>query len=196
MPAALEAIDSSLLIWLRSFHAPWLDAVMSVLTIIGIMAGIWQLFALLSLIPARSRAGAFRVLLACWLGLFVVDAVLKPALARVRPRVAADAATQFELARDAETRRLAPASDSYSFPSGHATSAFAGALTMGRVWPRARVVWWALAILISYSRIYLGHHYPLDVVGGALVGLGVGYWVLGGRAVSDGDRNHSAARFP
>ena len=181
MVETIATADTALLNWLRAFHAPSLDLAMSVLTISGIMAGIWQLVALLSFFSPPRRAAAFRALLALWLGLIAVDVFVKPAVARVRPRFAAEATTRLQLAKDAEARSLAPSSDSYSFPSGHATSAFIGALTISRVWPQARVVWWALAVLISYSRIYLGHHYPLDVAGGALLGLAIGYWVLGGR---------------
>ena len=182
MVEAITSADTSLLNWLRLFHAPWMDTLMSVLTITGIMAGIWQLLALLSLFSPQRRPAAFRALLALWLALIVVDVLVKPTVARIRPRFAADAVTRLTLAEDAEARSLAPSSDSYSFPSGHATSAFAGALTISRVWPQARAAWWTLALLISYSRIYLGHHYPLDVVGGALLGVALGYWVLGGRA--------------
>jgi undecaprenyl-diphosphatase len=40
-------------------------------------------------------------------------------------------------------------------------------------------VWWVLAAAIAYSRVYVGVHYPLDVTGGALVGLAVGAGVVG-----------------
>jgi undecaprenyl-diphosphatase len=178
---SIQSLDTVLLTWLRAFHAPWLDLLMSALTISGIMAGIWQLVALLSLFTARHRAAAFRALLVLWLGLVVVDVFIKPAIGRIRPVRAADAVTMLAMAQDAEARGLAPSSDSYSFPSGHAVSAFAGAIAIGRVWPQARVAWWVLAILISYSRIYLGHHYVTDVIGGALIGTALAFWVLGGR---------------
>jgi undecaprenyl-diphosphatase len=70
---------------------------------------------------------------------------------------------------------------SYSFPSGHAASTFGAAVSVSRMWPQTRALWWALAVLIGYSRIYLGHHYPLDVIGGALLGVAIAFWVLGGR---------------
>ena len=177
----MSAIDATLMEWLRAFHAPWLDLVMSILTISGIMAGIWQLIALVSLLPARTRAAAFRALLTLWLGLFAVDVVLKPAFGRVRPAHSAEEHLRLQLAEDAERRSLAPSSDTYSFPSGHAASAAAGAIVTSRIWPQARAVWWTLGLLIAYSRVYLGHHYPTDVLGGLVVGTLMAWWVLGGR---------------
>lgn len=63
----------------------------------------------------------------------------------------------------------------YSFPSTHATIAWAMAYLLSREEPRLTFWFYLLAVLISLSRIYLGVHYPLDVVGGAILGVGVGY---------------------
>ena len=37
--------------------------------------------------------------------------------------------------------------------------------------PAGRLVWWAMALAIAYSRVYVGVHYPFDVIGGAILGL-------------------------
>jgi undecaprenyl-diphosphatase len=60
-----------------------------------------------------------------------------------------------------------------SLPSGHAATSFAGATLLSIAQPRAAVPLFLLAILISWSRVYVGVHYPLDVAAGALVGVGV-----------------------
>jgi undecaprenyl-diphosphatase len=59
-----------------------------------------------------------------------------------------------------------------SFPAGHAATSFACAATLARFAPRrVAVVLYVLAALIAYSRVYVGVHYPLDVIGGAVLGL-------------------------
>lgn len=56
------------------------------------------------------------------------------------------------------------------FPSGHATTAFAAAIVLGAIWPRARAPLFILAALIALSRVVLGSHYPSDGIGGAIFG--------------------------
>ena len=70
-----------------------------------------------------------------------------------------------------EPRPLVHAPTDGSFPSGHAATSFAAATVLTFAWPR----WWPafllLALAIGFSRVYVGVHYPLDVVGGAVLGI-------------------------
>jgi undecaprenyl-diphosphatase len=66
---------------------------------------------------------------------------------------------------------LLEAPSTYSFPSGHATVAFACATVLSLAVPRLRWPLFALAALIAFSRVYVGVHYPGDVLAGAALGI-------------------------
>jgi membrane-associated phospholipid phosphatase len=74
--------------------------------------------------------------------------------------------------------------DYAGMPSGHATTAFAAAVAIGAVWPRARPLLWLYAVVIALSRVIIAAHYPSDVIAGAFVG-GFAALII---------RNHFAAR--
>ena len=59
----------------------------------------------------------------------------------------------------------------HSFPSGHTATSFAAALVLARAVPQRAWLFYLLAAAIGFSRIYVGVHYPIDVLGGALLGL-------------------------
>lgn len=59
----------------------------------------------------------------------------------------------------------------YSFVSNHAANMFAFALAMSFLFPVGRVLFYLLAVLIAFSRVYNGVHYPSDVILGAILGL-------------------------
>ena len=59
----------------------------------------------------------------------------------------------------------------YSFPSGHATTAFALAFAVSVIWPKARLAMAVYAVIIAASRLVLLAHHPSDVVAGALIGI-------------------------
>ena len=146
---------------------------MWLLSVLGVGGLIWLAIAavMASWFP-RLRPPAWQVLVAVLLAQAVVDWGVKPLIGRPRPFVI-----------DAASRVVGYQPPTYSFPSGHSASSFAGATVLAFALPRRRARWlWLLAALVAASRIYIGVHYPLDVVVGALLGVAVGVLVSGGRA--------------
>jgi undecaprenyl-diphosphatase len=96
---------------------------------------------------------------------FVASGILKPWIARLRPC--------HEPELEAWVKVVGKCGGQFGFVSSHAANSVALAVFAWRVAPH-RVVGWAVvgfALLHSYSRIYMGVHYPGDILGGALVGI-------------------------
>ena len=70
-----------------------------------------------------------------------------------------------------EPKALVAVPHTGAFPSGHASSAFACAAVLAWASPRLRVPALVLAAAIAWSRVYVGVHWPLDVLGGAVLGV-------------------------
>jgi membrane-associated phospholipid phosphatase len=103
----------------------------------------------------------------------LVTEILKWSIGRGRPFVGGEA-NAFHFSH------FAGNSAYYSFPSGHATTAFALAFAVSALWPRARLAMAIYALIIAATRLVLLAHHPSDVVAGALVGITgamfVRYW--------------------
>lgn len=107
------------------------------------------------------RKGLFLFLTAA-LGFFAADGIgdfLKHIIERPRPCQVLP-----------EARLIVKCIDSFSFPSGHAATSFAAASLIGHYFRKAAVPAFIIAVLVAFSRIYVGVHYPSDVVGGAVLG--------------------------
>jgi undecaprenyl-diphosphatase len=173
MIESLLAADAALRDWIVQFNAPAIDAVMWFLSAIGYFGGVWAVIAIvMAAWTARLRPIAFQVLLALVLTHAIVDLGVKPFFARPRPFVTTVTSRVVGHYRP----------PTYSFPSGHAALSCAAATALAFGVPRMKFLWITLAVLVASSRVYIGVHYPLDVTCGALLGVGVGILVSGGRA--------------
>ena len=69
-----------------------------------------------------------------------------------------------------DVRVLEECGNSFSFPSGHAAKAFLAATILSGFFVRRKKLFFTLAALVAFSRIYLGVHYPSDVLAGFALG--------------------------
>ncbi|MCX6168898.1 MAG: phosphatase PAP2 family protein [Ignavibacteriales bacterium] len=70
---------------------------------------------------------------------------------------------------------LVTCTESFSFPSSHAVNNFAAAMFFTKIFPKLKWTFFIVAVLIAFSRSYVGVHYPSDIIGGALIGTVFGY---------------------
>ena len=154
--------------------SPALDPCMLFLGSINDYAVVWLVLlgALAALGGNTGRWAALAGLAALVLG-FVSSEVLKSLVMQPRPFVSLP-----------DVRLLISPPSSYSFPSVNATYAFAASsgasLTARRLLGRLPIWVWgflALAVAVSYSRVYVGVHYPSDVLSGAIIGISIGWLV-------------------
>ena len=122
----------------------------------------WLLFLALATLVDRQRGwrATRAVAPALWLATATVEHPIKKWFRRRRPFIYL-----------IEAIIVGRKPGSYSFPSGHSAAAFAGALLLAREYPASARGFFGLASLVAFSRIYLGVHYPGDVLSGSLVGM-------------------------
>jgi undecaprenyl-diphosphatase len=162
--------DTSLLHHVIQLRRPWLDDVMVFASAIGAAGFLWWTLALITAVFPTRRAAACRLLLTIGFTFAVCDFMLKPLADRPRP---------FDTIPTLAVIDAKP--DTPAFPSGHAAMAVAGAVAGSRMLPGAGWVLWPIGLIVAVSRIYVGVHWPTDVIAGALVGLACAWVVLGGR---------------
>ncbi|MHB8893591.1 MAG: phosphatase PAP2 family protein [Candidatus Geothermincolia bacterium] len=170
---ALIGLDRALFCAFNAIHAPWADPIFWLLTQFGQgwLSGGLLLAGIMLRIPKDRRWRIIGICLTAMLAGSLTAQGLKRVIGRYRPvryfddPVAAIAGFQVHV--------VGPVLRYNSFPSGHAIAAFcAGTLAViflgNRFWPAFLV-----AAAVAYSRIYVGAHFPLDVIISAVLGTGI-----------------------
>ena len=157
---AIVELDRNLFRRVHGHHKVRLNQGMKLITHLGDPLGSAALMGGLLVSGKPGRSLVRQVVPAAMMSV-AISYALKVSIGRPRPRVGID-----------NIQALAKDPDKYSFPSAHAASSIAVATRALLERPSIGAPLTALAILISFSRIYVGVHYPLDVIAGIMVGAG------------------------
>ncbi|MEQ8908566.1 MAG: phosphatase PAP2 family protein [Vicingaceae bacterium] len=170
----LEQWDRTLFLKLNSWHSPVGDQIMSFIS--GKVEWAPLYLILLVLLIVKYKRQSWWLLLAVGVAIALSDQisvkVFKEGFERFRPCHNLDLKEIVHLVNN-------KCGGKYGFVSSHASNSFSLATLLGLLLQRKTSKWalillWFWAAVVSYSRIYLGVHYPSDVMGGALLGVLIG----------------------
>lgn len=173
----ITSLDNQILLFFNGNHTPFLDELMTIVT----GKWIWIPFYILLIDLLFKRVGPQKgtmVLVAVALAILMTDqicaSVIRPIIGRLRPCSPDNPIYQYiTIVNDIHPK-------SYSWPSCHAANTFALSTLLSIVF-RSKTFTFSIftwAILVSVSRIYLGAHYPTDILCGAAFGCFFGYLAL------------------
>ena len=162
MPEVIQQFDEQALVWIaENVRCGLLDPFMKAYTQLGNTGMLFIVLGLALLLFRPTRKAGFSALCAMLIGLIVVNFTIKPLMARPRPWLVIDGFVN-----------LVPEKDPNSFPSGHTNAAFAFALALCMTAPKRwmKITAVCMAVVMGLSRLYVGVHFPSDVLVGALIG--------------------------
>ena len=169
---SIQQLDGEILLLIQRYlRMDMLTPFMKSVTFLGNGGWFWILCAVVLLAVPKTRKTGYAAVLSLIFGVIVTNLLLKNIVARPRPFAEIEALIPL----------IAKPTD-FSFPSGHTTASFAVALVMLRMLPKKfGIPAVVLAALVAFSRLYLGVHYPTDVLTGfviALVGSMLSVWIV------------------
>ena len=169
---SVQNLDGEILLQIQQhLRTDMLTPLMKFVTFLGNGGWFWILCAVVLLAIPKTRKTGYAAVLSLIFGVIVTNLLLKNIVARPRPFAEIEALIPL----------IAKPTD-FSFPSGHTTASFAVALVMLRMLPKKfGIPAVVLAALVAFSRLYLGVHYPTDVLVGfvvALVGSSLAVWIV------------------
>ena len=155
-------LDGNILLWAQeNIRTIFLTPIFIFITKLGNSGQIWAFISVILLIPKKTRKVGIICLVSLIFSVIINNEILKNLVGRLRPFDSIDSIIP-----------LIQKPTDFSFPSGHTSSSFACAGVMFSKLPKKfGVPALVLASLIGISRIYLGVHYPSDVLMGILVGI-------------------------
>lgn len=160
MDALLEW-DASVLLWIQeNMRTDLMTTIMKGITRLGNGGCLWIALAVVLLVLGKTRKVGAMSVLSLIITFVTVNLGIKNIVARTRPYEVIDGLVN-----------LVEKQSDFSFPSGHSAHAFAVGVVLLIMLPRKfGVPIFIISILMAYSRLYIGVHYPTDVIAGVLLG--------------------------
>ncbi len=154
-------MESNILLWIQeNLRGDWLSPIIIGITYLGNAGIFWIALSVLLLCLPNYRKLGLTSGVSLIFDLLSVNIFIKKAVARVRPYEVIEGLT-----------KIIGAQSDYSFPSGHTAASFAVAtVLLMRAPKKLSIPMFILACLISLSRLYVGVHYPTDILGGVIIG--------------------------
>lgn len=159
-------MDEGIIMYVQEhLRNPALTDIFIRITYLGSRMAVWIFISAALLLFKKTRKVGFMCICALLTSYVINNIAIKNIIARPRP---------YESIKNLVV--LIDRPESYSFPSGHAASSFATAIVLYRNLPKkAGISALVLALLIALSRVYLGVHYPSDILCGMVFGTIAGY---------------------
>ncbi len=174
-----ENFDLPILEWIAAnLRCAFGDAVMPIITVLGDAGIFWIACAIALLFFPKYRKVGLAMGAALLMGLVVCNMTMKPLIARIRPYDYINGMAEYGYKT---IELLIERPHDFAFPSGHTLASFEAATVLLINDKRLGIPAMILAVLISFSRLYLYVHYPTDVIFSVFMGIGfafLGNWLV------------------
>lgn len=159
----MNQFEASIILWIQENLRGPLDEVVKFITHLGDAGILWIAMGIVLLFFKKTRPIGFTVLISLLFDYLFINVILKGLVARPRPFVVNEAIEKLITMSESSYYR--------SFPSGHSGGAFAAMFALYKWVPKKiGIPALILASLVALSRLYVGVHYPTDIIGGCIIG--------------------------
>ena len=163
----MNQFEASIILWIQENLRGALDGLWLFITHLGDDGILWIIMGIVLLFWKKTRPIGFTMLISLLFDYLIINVTLKDLIARPRPFVVNEAITP--LITDVSPYR--------SFPSGHSGGSFAAMFALYKWVPKkVGIPALILAALVALSRLYVGVHYPTDILAGCVVGFMCSVW--------------------
>ena len=158
----IQQLDGNILLWIQNYiRKEFLNPMILFITSLGDAGWFWILLLIVMLLSVKYRKIGMTGLVALLIGFLITNLCLKNMVARIRP---------YEVIEGLEL--IGKRAHDFSFPSGHSTCSMAASVVLFAKLPKKfGIPALTLGVFICFTRLYIGIHYPTDVLIGMLIGI-------------------------